>query len=233
MKKLLIIAGVLGAALIGYRVLGARETSERDSAEKQVVSEAERVTAATHESARPTVKIDRNEVGGDARRPDDGVRVDPEKAREGLMKLLGQSGAKPKPPATPEGTTLDVAVQAREAAAEKGELSDAENRVMAMYERMGRAFTAHSSDCTKMGLTISEIVREDGRSLSELTASWEGLSPEQRASQQQRIEQAIGDGVETLRQSFRGGLAKCADNEDLKTALRALADASEPVAAAE
>jgi uncharacterized protein YukE len=240
MKKLLIVAAVFGAALIGYGSLRTTETTERESAEQEDVSEPEGSVDDARRSARPAVKRERSDPGG-ALRPDDGVRADPDKVREGLMKMLGQGGQESTPEPTAEATQqaapvaskLEVAVQARQAAADKGELSHVENRVLGMYERMGRAFEENASDCTKMGETVLAIVNEDRQSLSALTASWNGLSPEQRGSEQERIEKVMGEGVETLRQSFRSGLAKCAANEDLKSALRVLADASEPLAAAE
>jgi uncharacterized protein YukE len=240
MKKLLIVAAVFGAALIGYSSLGVSGAPERESAKQEDVSEAEGSMADARKSARPEVKRERRDTGA-ALRPDDGVRADPDQVREGLMKMLGQRGQEVKPEpiaeatqeATPAASEIEVAVQARQAAADKGELGDVENRVLGMYERMGRAFEANASDCTKMGESVLAIVNEDRQSLSALTASWEGLSPEQRGSEQERIEEVMGEGVEVLRQSFRSGLAKCAANEDLKSALRVLADASEQLAAAE
>jgi hypothetical protein len=239
MKKLLLVVAVFGAAVLGYRLLGTSEASEPAEA-KESVHEPEHSTEVTQKNERAAMKRERGATGSSGLRADDGVRADPEKVREGLMRMLGQDqGAQePKHEAAAEAhpqqpAELEVAIRARQAATASGELSSAEARVLSMYERMGQAFESHANDCVKMGQTVLAIANEDRQSLSALSASWDGLSPEQRGSEQERIEKVMGDGVETLRQTFRRGLAKCADNEDLKSALRVLADASEPLAAAE
>jgi hypothetical protein len=122
----------------------------------------------------------------------------------------------------PAGEAEADPTAAQQAGAAADTIEVREERVIALYTSMAKAYEDNSSDCEAVGKAMARVVAEQGASARVMADEHQRLSPEEKRAYEAAFMERHGAELEKFRSSLGAALRDCPGDRGLRNALQNL-----------